>query len=104
MMLNVDTVAQMTRIGKILANYNKSKLLVELRKGPMPKGKIKDVLGLKSSGTVNGYVAELIDEGLVEEETIIKDGKHLIHMVRIISDGITLDFSKIEEEKGWKHD
>jgi len=103
-MLNLKTIDQMTRIGRILANYNKSKLLVELRKGPMPKSKMLEVLGIKSAGTINGYVAEMLDEGLVEQDIIPKDGKCLIHMVRLTVDGIALDFSKIEEEKGWKHD
>jgi hypothetical protein len=87
----------MTRVGKILANYNKAKLLIELWKGPMPKSKMLEVLGIKSAGTINAYVATLLDEGLVEEEVIPKDGKVLIHMVRLKQDGILIDFSKIEE-------
>jgi DNA-binding MarR family transcriptional regulator len=99
----ITTIQDAKSWGRILHNTNLVKLLSELSKGPLSKGKIADVLKV-TYGTVNGYVAQLINLGIVREERAFKDGKTIVHIVRLKCSGVFMVFKDLKQEKGWRND
>ena len=95
-------IPDITSWGKILSNPRKVALLRELSKGNIPKSKAADMLNVRLS-TVAYYVKELTDIGVVDEYHMLKDGVHLVRMLRLTCPGILVEFSHVEASQGgWK--
>jgi len=99
--MQLRTADEAQALGRTMANYNKLKLLHILSiDGALPKGEIMRVLGLSSHGTVNEYVEDLINTGIVEEYGMLKDGRYFVHMVRLKAQEIVINFHDLSFE-GW---
>jgi len=93
----IKTITDAKGWGKILSNRNRVKMLMELSKSPLSKGKIADLLGV-TYPTVNNYVTDLVNLGIAMEYSTIKDG-YQIHIVKLKNAGVILTFKNMEE--GW---
>lgn len=98
--MNITTLEKAAVLGRILSNYNKIKTLVMLARGPLPKKKIKEMLGLASYGTISEYIEDFINADLVEEYVMMKEGRWVVHMVKLKDPVITINLPDLEE-KGW---
>ena len=76
--------------GRVLSNKNKLRILVELSKTAMTKGKIAEVLKVAPS-TVTEYVQDLLSIGLVYEEHVVNDS-HVVRIIRLRCASVLLSF------------